>query len=591
MKQRSTFGDLMFFAGSYRYLTYASWVLSALSALAALAPFWYLWKIVREVLEVMPNFSQAQNLTRFGWAAVAYAAASMLIYVAALLCSHLAAFRAASNLRIAAMHHIAALPLGFAGSFGSGKLRKIVNESSGATETYLAHQLPDMASALATPAGLIALLLAFDWRLGLLSLLPAALGFLAMTKMAGSEMRRKMAEYQDALEDMSNEAVEYVRGIPVVKTFGQTLFTFRRFRGAIDRYRDWTTAYAKELRLPMMCYTTAVNGVFASLLAGAILMGRGSVDRAFLLNFIFYVIVTPAIAVTLTRIMFLRENAMVVDDAMKRIRSVLDLKPLPQAKVSLTPANYSIEVQDVTYSYDGRHNALDGVSLRIASGSAVAFVGPSGGGKTTLANLISRFFDPLSGRVLIGGVDIKSIGKEELMRTLSFVFQNSRLMKASILDNVKMGKPEASREEAIKALDAAQCADIIEKLPQGADTIVGARGVHLSGGEQQRIAIARALLKDSPIVILDEATAFADPDSESRVQAALSRLSQGKTVIMIAHRLSSVRNVDRIFVLKEGSICEEGSFNELIQRGGVFSALWNHYQTSINWKVAKRDVA
>lgn len=587
MKKQSNLSRLLTIAGSYRYLTYASWILSAISALIALVPYYFIWQVMREVLEVAPDFSRAQNLTSNGWMAVMFAVIAVLVYIAGLMCSHLGAFRIATNLRLQSMNHIVKLPLGFAEHFGSGKLRKIVNESSAATETYLAHQLPDRANALATPCGLLVLLFVFDWRLGLLSLAPVLLGFLIMMAMTGKEMQQKMKEYQNALDDMSNEAVEYVRGIPVVKTFGQTIFSFKKFKDSIDRYKVWVIAYTKQLRTPMMFYTAAINGVFVFLIAGALLFTQDQVTTEFLLNLVFYIIITPIISVTLTRIMFQSENAMIVDDALQRIDSVLNLEPLKETAHPKHPKDGSVELEQVHFSYDGEKEVLKGISISIPAGQTVAFVGPSGGGKTTLANLISRFFDPQSGTVRVGGVDVRNIPKEELMNTVSFVFQNSRLIKASIFENVRLGKPEATREEVMAALKNAQCDDILEKLPDGMDTVIGTKGVYLSGGEQQRIAIARVMLKNTPIIILDEATAFADPDNETRVQAAFSKLSQGKTVIMIAHRLSTVAGADRIYVVKGGQIAESGSSRELMERGGLFARMWQNYQTSVQWKVQK----
>ena len=587
MKKQSNLSRLLTIAGSYRYLTYASWILSAISALMALVPYYFIWQVMREVLEVAPDFSRAQNLTYNGWMAVMFAVIAVLVYIAGLMCSHLGAFRIATNLRLQSMNHIVKLPLGFAEHFGSGKLRKIVNESSAATETYLAHQLPDRANALATPCGLLVLLFVFDWRLGLLSLAPVLLGFLIMMAMTGKEMQQKMKEYQNALDDMSNEAVEYVRGIPVVKTFGQTIFSFKKFKDSIDRYKVWVIAYTKQLRTPMMFYTAAINGVFVFLIAGALLFTQDQVTTEFLLNLVFYIIITPIISVTLTRIMFQSENAMIVDDALQRIDSVLNLEPLKETAHPKHPKDGSVELEQVHFSYDGEKEVLKGISISIPAGQTVAFVGPSGGGKTTLANLISRFFDPQSGTVRVGGVDVRDIPKEELMNTVSFVFQNSRLIKASIFENVRLGKPEATREEVMAALKNAQCDDILEKLPDGMDTVIGTKGVYLSGGEQQRIAIARVMLKNTPIIILDEATAFADPDNETRVQAAFSKLSQGKTVIMIAHRLSTVAGADRIYVVKGGQIAESGSSRELMERGGLFARMWKNYQTSVQWKVQK----
>lgn len=602
MKKQSNLSRLMGYAGGHRILTYLSWVLSVMSALLALVPFWYIWRMIHDILEVSPDFSQAGNVTGYGWSAVLFAVISIVVYIAALMCSHLSAFRVAANIRKELMRHITALPLGVTEKYGSGKLRRIVNSSSAATETYLAHRLPDKAGAIATPIGLLFLLLAFDWRLGLLSLVPVVLGFLIMMKMTGAGMEQKMKEYQNALSDMSNEAVEYVRGVPVVKTFGQTIFSFKRFKNAIDNYETWVIAYTKALRLPMMFYTTAINGVFAFLIAGGILFTRGGVTNELLLNLIFYIVITPVIGTTLTKIMFMSEDAMIVGDAINRIDEVLNEKPLSESKGNNIPKDNGITLEHVSYSYkvndsaggreggldrDGEKNALNDVSLSIKPGQTVALVGASGGGKTTLANIVTRFFDPQKGRVLIGSIDIRDIPKEILMNKVSFVFQNSRLIKASILENVRMAKPNATREEIAHALEAAQCLDIIEKLPNGIDTVVGTKGVYLSGGEQQRIAIARAILKNAPILILDEATAFADPDNEVRVQQALSALSKGKTVIMIAHRLSSITDADCIYVLQDGEIVESGTHSALIEKNGIFTKMWKNYSEAAEWKIAK----
>ena len=586
MKKQSDLSKLLAYAGPFRVLTVASRVLSALSALLALAPFVCIWRIIAEVLAVRPHFENAVGLARNGWLAVALAAASMLVYIAALMCSHIAAFRVQANIRSTAMHHIVTLPLGFMDAIGSGKLRKIVDESSAATETYLAHQLPDMSGAYATPVGLLALLLVFDWRLGLLSLIPVAAAFAIMASMTGKGMQRKMGEYQNALEQMSNEAVEYVRGIPVVKTFGQSVFSFKRFKAAIDNYETWVISYTKDLRLPMVFYTVAINAVFAVLIAAGLVLTADGVTDTMLLNLLFYIIITPIISVTLTKIMFSSENKMIVADALERIEGVMAMKPLPESDHPKRPDDNSVVLDHVSFRYPGAaEHALSGVSLAIRPGEHIAFVGPSGGGKTTLASLIARFWDVTEGSITIGGVDVREIGKEVRMDTVSFVFQDARLLKTSIYENVRMAKPSASRAEVEQALRAAQCGDILEKLPQGMDTVVGADGVYLSGGEQQRIAIARVMLKNAPILILDEATAFADPDNETRVQAAFTALSQGKTVIMIAHRLSTVTDADRIFVVKDGAIEECGKHGELLERDGLYARLWAEYNRSAVWKV------
>ena len=587
MKKQSDLSRLMGYAGNHRYFTYASWVLSAASALVALVPFVYIWKILRDVLNAAPDYAQAVNIPRYGWMAVLFAVLSYLIYVAALMCSHLSAFRVATNLRLAVSEHLAVLPLGFAENFGSGKLRKIIHESTGAAETYLAHQLPDQYNAIATPVGLLVLLLAFDWRLGLLSLAPVVLAFLIMATMTGKRMVEKMRQYGNALEAMSNEAVEYVRGIPVVKTFGQSVFSFKKFKATIDEYEKWVISYTKDLRLPMMFYTAAVNGVFAFLIAGGLLFTTHGVTPEFLLNLLFYIIITPVISLTLTKIMYMSENKMVVADALQRIDSVLDAAPVPVSSKPQHPQDGSVTLRDVHFSYDGKTEVIKGVSMDIKPGQTVALVGPSGGGKSTLANLICRFFDVQSGSVRVGGADVRAIPKEELMDTISFVFQNSRLLKGSILDNVRLGKPQATEAEVLAALKAAQCMDIIEKFPAGIHTVIGTKGVYLSGGEQQRIAIARAMLKNAPILILDEATAFADPDNEAKVQAAFARLAKGKTVLMIAHRLSTVANADCIYVVQDGRITETGTKDELCAQNGLFARMWQDYQASVQWKVAK----
>ena len=587
MKKQSDLSRLMGYAGNYRYFTYASWVLSAVSALVALVPFVYIWKILRDVLNAAPDYAQAVNIPHYGWMAVLFAVLAYLIYIAALMCSHLSAFRVATNLRLEVSEHLATLPLGFTETFGSGKLRKIIHESTGAAETYLAHQLPDQYNAIATPVGLLVLLLAFDWRLGLLSLAPVVLAFLIMTTMTGKRMAEKMRQYGNALEAMSNEAVEYVRGIPVVKTFGQSVFSFKKFKATIDEYEKWVIAYTKELRMPMMLYTAAINGVFAFLIVGGLLFTRNGVTSEFLLNLLFYIIITPVISLTLTRIMYMSENKMVVADALARIDSVLEAAPMQVQAVPQYPKDSSVTLQDVHFSYDGKTEVIKGVSLDIQPGQTVTFVGPSGGGKSTLANLVCRFFDVQSGSVRVGGADVRDIPKEELMDTISFVFQNSRLLKGSILDNVRLGRPQATEAEVLAALKAAQCMDIVEKFPAGIHTVIGTKGVYLSGGEQQRIAIARAMLKNAPILILDEATAFADPDNEARVQAAFAQLAKGKTVIMIAHRLSTVANADCIYVVQDGQIVESGTKDELCAQNGLFARMWQEYQASVQWKVAK----
>lgn len=586
MRNLKNFNELMRYAGKHKILTYLSWILSAVSALLALVPFIYIWLIIREVLEVMPDFSQAENLALYGWCAVAFAFGSMLVYFGALMCSHLSAFRVASNIRIKALSHISTLPVGAVEEMGSGKMRSIINDSSAATETYLAHNLPDMAGAIATPVGLLALLLVFDWRLGLLSLVPTIVGFAIMARMTGKKMEEKMREYNGALNDMNNQAVEYVRGIPVVKTFSQTVYSFKRFKNSIDNYYKWVIDYTKSLMMPMVCFSTVINAVFALLIVAGLCISAGGVEKSFLLNLLFYIIFTPIISVTLMKVMYMSENGLIVNDALERIHSLFALKPLPSPARGRLPDDYSVSFQNVSFKYAGAENyAVEDLSFKVAQGEKIALVGESGGGKTTVAGLVSRFWDAEQGEVSIGGVNVKDIKKEELSAQIAYVFQDSKLLKTSVFENVRLAKPNASREEVCAALEAAQCGDVVAKLPKGIDTVIGTDGIYLSGGEQQRIAVARLILKDAPIVVLDEATAFADPENEAKLQKAFEKLSEGKTVITIAHRFSTVSGCDRIYVMKGGRIAESGTHDELLKKGGEYSKMYNDYKTSVEWKV------
>lgn len=588
-KKQGDLSRLMYYAGDHKYFTYASLVLAALSALIALVPFYYIWKIMKEVLEVRPNYSEAVHIKEYGWMAVAFALIAMVIYIAALMCSHKAAFRVQVNMRTAMMNHIMKLPLGYVESEGTGKIRKIVADSSAATETYLAHNLPDKVVSFATPVGLLAMMMVFDYRLGLISLIPAVIAFALMgTLMMGPKMAEDMKQYQNALETMSAEAVEYVRGVPVVKTFGQTVFSFKRFKNAIDEYEKWTLGYTKNMMVPMVAFTTSANGIFAALIIAAyVFTGHGVTDK-FILNLIFYILITSVLTVTLMKIAFAGESQLMVRDAINRMDGILNMKPLPEPADGQTPKDTSVELDKVVFSYAGADkNAVEGISLKIASGEHVAFVGPSGGGKTTLASLIARFWDVNSGAVKIGGVNVKDINSETLMNEVSYVFQDSRLLKMSILENIRMGRPDATDAEVMEALKNAQCMDIIEKFPDGVNTVIGSKGVYVSGGEAQRLSIARAFLKNAPILILDEATAFADPDNERQVQKAFETLSKDKTVIMIAHRLSTVTNADRIYVLADGRIAENGTHDELNSANGIYTHMWSEYNKSVKWKVGK----
>lgn len=582
----------MHYAGGHKYLTYASLAMAAISAWLALIPFYNIWCIIREILEVRPNYSEAVNIGTYGWKAVGFTLLSMAVYIAALMCSHKAAFRVQANMRISMMKHIMKLPLGYVETEGTGKIRKIVTESSAATETFLAHNLPDKAVSVATPIGLLTMMMIFDWRLGLICLIPAAIAFILMgTLMMGPKMAEDMKQYQNALETMSSEAVEYVRGVPVVKTFGQTIYSFKRFKNAIDEYEKWTLGYTKNMLLPMAGFTTAANGIFAAIIIAALnFTGQGVTDE-FILNLFFYIIITSVLTVTLMKIAYAGESQMLVDDALNRMYEILETEPLPESKKDPAPENSSISLENVVFSYDNsENNAIDGVTLNVRAGEHIALVGPSGGGKTTLASLIARFRDVNSGSVKIGGTDVRDIPSAKLMNYVSYVFQDSKLLKMSIMDNVRMGKPDASDEEVMQALKDAQCMDIIEKFPDGANTMIGSKGIYVSGGECQRLSIARAFLKNSPVLILDEATAFADPDNERLVQQAFEKLSKDKTVIMIAHRLSTVTNADCIYVLADGKVAESGTHDELVGANGIYSRMWNEYNKSVNWQVGKAGI-
>ena len=583
-KKKPILQPLLAYAGKRKVLTYLSMVISGISQLLALVPFLYIWAILRDVIA-----GDYSRIAHYGWMAVAFAIATIVVYFGALMCSHLAAFRIAANMRKALMRHIMTLPIGFLDALGSGKVRKWVQESTQSTETYLAHQLPDKAGMYATMIGLAVLMFLFDWRMGLLCLGTVLLAIIVMvTLMTGPTLRRKLGEYNKALDAMSNEAVEYVRGIPVVKTFGQSVFSFKRFKESIDQYKQWVIAYTIDLRRPMTLYTMLVNASFAVLIAlTLIVVKNGTYSPEFLLNLLYYIIVTPAIAVTLNRIMFASENEMIVAEALDKTGRILAIDPLADPSDAKLPEDNEIQLKDVRFRYpEAERFAVDDVSLDIKPGQKIAFVGPSGGGKTTTASLIARFFDVTEGAITLGGVDIRHIRKKDLMDRVSFVFQDIRLLKTSIFENVRLGKPDATREEVLEALHKAQCDDILAKLPEGIDTVIGTQGTYLSGGEQQRVAIARVMLKGTPIVILDEATAFADPDNETRVQQACTEMAaDGKTIIMIAHRLSSVTGADRIFVLEEGRVTECGSHRVLLEKGGKYASLWKQYVESVKWNI------
>lgn len=589
-KKQSSLARILGYAGRHRNLTLLGCILSALSAVLGLIPYVCVWLAARDVLETWPALTGVSGSARWGWTAVWTAVGSIVLYFAALMSTHIAAFRTARNIRRSAMAHVLKLPLGFFTGSQSGRLRKLIDDNAGLTEDLLAHKLPDLAGTIVTPIAAVLMLFLFDWKMGLLCLLTMVLALLSMCLMMGGKNAGFFHRYQKEIERMSGEAVEYVRGIPVVKMFQQTVYSFKAFYAAIRDYSDLASQYAMSCRVGQTCFLTFINGAFALLIPAALLLASGGDVRTVLVNFIFYALFAPACGQMINRIMYMSEAVMEADEAVGRLDEILSQEPMENTGIEKRPADAAVSFDHVTFTYPGADRpALSDVSFAVRPGQVTALVGPSGGGKTTAASLIPRFWDADSGTVSIGGVNVKEMDTEDLMKQTAFVFQDTRLFKESLLENIRAARPDASREEVLSAAHAAQCDDILEKLPQGLDTVVGARGVYLSGGEQQRIALARAILKDAPIVVLDEATAFADPENEHQIQKAFEALIRNKTVLMIAHRLSTVQDADHIIVLSGGKIAEQGSHESLLAQHGVYAAMWEDYQRSARWKVGRTD--
>ncbi len=584
-KQKPLLKRLYAFAGSYKHITNFGMVLSGVSAVMSLVPIIFIYAGVSEIIRMYPNITLTDSVVANAWFAVGSAIGAMAVYLIALMCTHIAAYRIAKNMRKTALKHIMTLPLGFFSNMGSGKLRRIINDSAGATETYLAHQLPDLVGAYTTPVAVLVVLFVFDWRLGLISLLPLVFAAISMMSGMGKDQPERLKQYQSALENMNNEATEYVRGIPVVKTFNQSVFSFERFHGVISTYKKYVSQYAYRMRIPMTMFQVFLASTPIFLVLSSIFIISGQSDmKSFFLSFFFYLVFTPIASLMLMKIMWVMQHSMLAGDALERIENLLSEKPLEKPTAPKSPKNADIEMENICFAYPNTDKrAVDNVNISIKQGQTVAFVGPSGGGKTTLATLIPRFWDANSGSVKIGGVDVRDIDNTELMKNISFVFQNTNLYKASILENIREGKPNASIEEVKKALKAAQCEDIIAKLPNGIHTIYGTKGVYLSGGEAQRIALARAMLRDAPIILLDEATAFADPENEHQIQLAFNELTKGKTVLIIAHRLSTIKSADVIYVIANGKVAEQGTHGELIEKNGLYSEMWAEYNNAFIW--------
>lgn len=587
-QNKNKFIRLLNYSGNYKYLTIIGMFLSALSAICLLVPFIYIWDVVNALLAVAPDFTKAQNLDVYAINAFTFAILGIILNFFGLMGTHLSAFKNEKNMKDAAINHLLKLPLGYFSNHTSGGLRKIIDYSTAKTEVFLAHQLFDLTGAIVTPIVFLILLFSFDWLLGLICLIPIILCFVFMYPMFSKESRNSMEKYEKYLEEMNGEAVEYVRGIPVTKAFQQSIYSFKNFINAIKNYGKFSAEYSMSTHIPMTAFTVSINGFFALLIPAGILLAGSVVDVKFFANFMFYIIFTPICAVMMMKIMTVSQDWMLASCALDSIEAILNECPLVDPINPQKPKNHSIEFEGVYFDYenvDGDEHILNDVNLKINENETVALVGPSGGGKTTIASLIPRFWDVNKGSIKVGDVDVRDISTKELMKNISFVFQNTTLFKDSIYNNVAIGRKGASREDVKKALSLTQCDDIIDELPDGIDTVIGSEGTYLSGGQQQRIALARAVLKDAPIIILDEATALADPENEYLIQKAISEITKDKTVIMIAHRLSSVKSVDKIYVVENGRIVEEGNHHTLVDSEGIYSRMWVEFNRSIQWKV------
>lgn len=575
------------YAGKLKIFTFIGMLLSGISSITAILPIYYIWKVAKEVIEVYPNYQDSENITKYAVLAVVWACATMAIYLVGLLLAHIAAFRIARNLRETSLSHLLKLPLGYFSSTGSGKLRQLIDECAASTETYLAHNVPDLVGAVVSPIAIFGIMFVFDWRLGVISIVPIVLSSFAMMSMfISKDMRGKMGEKQKVIEDMNNEAVEYVRGIPVLKTFNQTIFSFKRFHNAIMKYHEFVCVISTKGKVPMIGFEVLINSASLFLaIGGLVFIGTETVLSNFLGMFLFGVFIMPLCSSVMYKIMFSSHNTIISENSLNRIEELLNEKPLVYNGKNLKAETFDISFENVDFSYPNNDKlVIDNLNLKIKQGETYGFVGPSGGGKTTLLTLIPRFFDVKKGSVKIGGIDIRDMEHDFLMSNISFVFQQTKLYKKSIFENVRESKPNATKEEVLKALKSAQCMDFVNALPQGIDTVYGTKGTYLSGGQAQRIAIARAILKDAPIILLDEATSFTDPENEFEIKKSFEELTKGKTVLMIAHRLSSVQNADKICFVDNGKISEIGKHQELLEKKGQYASLWQEYQSAFDWK-------
>lgn len=588
-KERGAVSQLLDFAGERKALSYLGCALSAVSQLLGFGPYVCIWLVARDLIAVAPDWTAASALASYGWWALGLSLASILTYFLALMCTHVAAFRTAANMRKRTCEHAMRLPLGYFDNHATGELRRVIDGCAASTETLLAHNLPDSAGSIAMVIGMLVLFAFFDWRLGLACLASVAASVACMAAMMTGRGMAFMKSYQDALMRMNKAGTEYVRGIPVLKVFQQTVYSFRAFHEAIEDYSRMAKEYAVDIcRAPQTANLTFVNGLVVFLVPCAILLAPGESDFArFLANFAFYAIFSAVVPTAMLKVMFLSEASLIAGDALARVKDLLSADSLPASAVPRHPEGNAVAFEDVTFTYGGADApALEHVSFTVPAGSTVALVGPSGGGKSTCASLVPRFWDVDAGRVIVGGADVRDIDPHELMDQVAFVFQTNRLFSATLLDNVRAARPDATRAQVLEALAAAQCDDIVATLPDGVDTMLGAGGAYLSGGEVQRVAVARAILKGAPIVVLDEATAFADPENEVFIRRAFTHLARGRTVLMIAHRLSTVVGADKIVVLDRGRVVETGDHASLLAAGGLYARMWRDYETAVSWRIA-----
>lgn len=595
-KSKTGLARCMELASDRKGLIFLSALLSSLAAIASFIPYIAVYFMIREILNVFPDLVQLDmgRIMNYGWLALAGIVANILLYFLAIFSSHIAAFGTLYDLKVLFADHITKIPLGYHLTIGSGRLRKIMDENIESVEGFIAHQFPDFVASITAPIVMVIILFVVDWRFGLASLAGIILAFIAEFIGFGSgAMKENMGKYQKASEEMNNASVEYVRGMSVVKAFNQTASSFKKLQEAISGYTEWVLKFSLGWQNCMPAFTTIINNIYLILVPVGIVIGSNTSNfKEFSMKFIFYLLFVPAIAGVLNKIMYISESFMQIDGNVARMDEILNIPEMPETANPKKPQGEDVVFDHVSFTYTGNNEekALESVSFAAKQGQITAIVGPSGGGKSTIANLISRFWDVTDGKITIGGVDLRDMAQNDLMRQVSFVFQDIFLFKQSILDNIRMGNRNATEEQVIAAAKAAQCHEFISKLPEGYHTVVGTKGVHLSGGERQRIAIARAIIKDSPIIVLDEATAFSDPENEYLIQKAFEKLMQNKTVIIIAHRLSTIRNADKIIVMEKGQIVESGKHDDLVAAGGRYFQMWNHYTEAINWKLNGKAV-